>query len=1225
MRRFVLLAIAFVLGLYGVYLAQQVGDLPTQFRDGAFLLILAAALAAWNAAPYPTEWNRTTWSSIARALVGGGIVTALLALVLRAFPLAALPHLAEIVWGVGIAAAFAGILLPPVVTRFAPPAFTWAKGSDGTPIRKATNADEANSLAATRGRFWNIALITLLLAGAALRIWAVTDLPPVCRAAGGIDECGALLYLAPDSSDALPFVSAAVIPLARALSLLGGVVAPLADPLWALRWAAALSSLLMLPLFLLALRPHTSKAGSLLGVALFALSPLFIATATGDPLAAEQSLWLLLAVLGGATSLRSENPRGWAMLALALGLLALTLPAWIAAWTIWLLVAVFIIAIFRLDQWKTAIAVLLGGALAGAAMSSASWEMLTAPFDLATPTDWFSAAGDWLPTAPAGAGWILALAAVGVGGAFRLRRVGALLLVGAAATIWAALRVDAAHAAPLILLLALLAAIAVDQLLRAAQRALKPMILPRAMLALALIALVFLCAANLITTSRGDSLEVSSTDDAAAQVAIGFMRDSRSDPALAQSMWLLAPSLYRHPAFRSSVDTEMAQGRVQPFAAVADLPYTGDTSGGLTYILPASDPLTLETLRAVYPEGRTLPLASADGADLVTIFRVDPALLFDSTGLAQFVYEGSEWGSADEAALSLGVGPLHFEWATTPPRAAPFSVEWDGSLLVPTAGLYAFTVAAPQGSTFSMTLDDRLILDSSLGLTQRTETLPEGALRLRMRYRSGDAPGDLTIAWQPPAQEMTPIPRESLYNPAVPAMGLLGTYTAGSAWDGVVLSQRKDLQIVPDGTLELPWGVVWQGYLAAPRTGEYLIGAVTNGALMLDVDGVRPLTHIPNPADLVAPPVEGSIYLDQGWAPVTIRFAPDATRPNTLPELRLYWQTPGNNPEPLRATYFTPAAGDAEVTRPLPELAPANTQLGNDSFALTADNQLWQVGTIVPPRALPALLMENTGAWGSCGAGDTQFNAAHGIAWDATSGKIYIADTGNQRVAIVDPATGLIDTLPIEGLEEPVDVALTPTGSLLVLDTAAPRLVRVTLASGASQVIPLTDGFYRPRALAVDQSGVIYIADTGGARVAAITADGGVITSIGGPETRLGRGQPAAVGVTPNTLWALAAEAGRLWNLNVMGSLNAIQPVDTINGPHITPVGDAFFLSDPARQQIIWFAPSGEPRGFLGDTGAFDQPTGIAALQQGDQTLLAVMDTARCSLTTWRADTQNLP
>jgi len=1259
MRRLLLLLAAFVIALLALRFGAGLPnggvldgiDAAVRLRDGVIIALVATVLAAWVSAPYPYAWNQTTWTTIARALVGSGITTAIVALGLNFFPIAALPNLSEIVWAVGMIAVFVGIALPATIVRFAPPVFTWAKGRDGAPIRKAVNPHGEPIGALQTGRGWWIALALVIALGAGVRIWYVNTLPPVCLASGARDECGMLLSLVPEA-ERLTSHSVLLYPITRGMIALGGWLgASLAEPLWALRWATALVGILCLPALAFALRPLSGPAGILLGVALFAVHPLFVEL-NSTPLV-ESVFWVLLAVAGSASALRSQNPRGWALTGLALGLLILCLPAWSAVWLLWLVICLLVTVVRRPLQETTApIALMITGIVAGAAISGITISSIIAPFLNEGAGKPFIRLAEWIVTAPTGTMGVLALAAVGIGGATRLSRVGIQLLAMAAIAVVAGYRSDA-QTEWLLVFAALFAAIALDQLVRSAQRAWTPIISPAKWLAAALVLLVGVSGYTLYQHERERSNIAIPVDDQAALATLDFMQLARTDPALDDATWLLAPSLFAHGGIRSATAPELSAGRLLPFAGVADLPFAGSAPGGLVYVLPASDLLTLEILQAVYPEGRTLPLANSEDANAIRVWRVDPAVLFDSTGLAQFVYEGSEFGSADEAALSLGVGPLHFAWGSASPRPTPFSVEWSGSLLARTAGEYEFAVLAPADAVFSMTLDDRLILDTSLGLTTRTELLPEGTHRLEMHYRSGGAPEDLTITWRPPGEEAVPIPREALYNPAIPDMGLLGVYTAGSAWDGTLIAQRKDLQIVPDATLEMPWGVVWQGFLAAPRAGEYLIGAVTNGTLFVDVDGKRLITHTPNPIDVVTPPTEGAIYLEQGWTPVTIRFAPDANKRGIAPEMRLYWQPPGGEPNPLRTTFFTPAGTASETTRDLPMLPAPDSRLGDDTFALSIDSILWAPQVRIPPSNLPLLPFENVERWGFCGVDEGQFSAPHGIAWDAATETIYIADTGNVRVVALNTNTGATQPLPIPGLEEPVDVALTPEGRVLILDTAAPKLALYDPQTGQTEMMPLTDGFYRPRGVAVDGGGIVYIADTGGARIAALTPEGGLLTAFGGTETRLGRGQPAAVATTARALWAVSAEDGRLWQLNTLGSLTAIQPTDTINGPHIatfrpaaaidapgsaaslaatslssTPTNDALarslFVTDPARHMVTWFAESGQPLGALADEGAFDQPTGIAVIQRSDETLLAVMDTARCEVSTWRAVTNNL-
>jgi len=91
---------------------------------------------------------------------------------------------------------------------------------------------------------------------------------------------------------------------------------------------------------------------------------------------------------------------------------------------------------------------------------------------------------------------------------------------------------------------------------------------------------------------------------------------------------------------------------------------------------------------------------------------------------------------------------------------------------------------------------------------------------------------------------------------------------------------------------------------------------------------------------------------------------------------------------------------------------------------------------------------------GASGSGENRFNAPRGIAVD-TSGRLYVADTGNNRILIFSnaaatgpdddprPATTLLNSTGTTRLRAPFSVAVSPiTGEIWVAETGAGRLLR---------------------------------------------------------------------------------------------------------------------------------------------------------------------------------------
>jgi len=143
-----------------------------------------------------------------------------------------------------------------------------------------------------------------------------------------------------------------------------------------------------------------------------------------------------------------------------------------------------------------------------------------------------------------------------------------------------------------------------------------------------------------------------------------------------------------------------------------------------------------------------------------------------------------------------------------------------------------------------------------------------------------------------------------------------------------------------------------------------------------------------------------------------------------------------------------------------------------------------------------------------------------------SSGNIYIADTDNCRIRKVDASTGIITTYGGNGIcgyggdgglatnasfNKPKGLAIDSAGNLYVADTDNNRIRKIDATTGIVTTIAGTgvkgysgDGgpataamLNKPEGLAVSNGGIIYIADTGNNRVRKIDTSG-IITTYAG-------------------------------------------------------------------------------------------------------------------------------
>ncbi|HUE00807.1 MAG TPA: hypothetical protein VMR62_14640 [Bryobacteraceae bacterium] len=290
-------------------------------------------------------------------------------------------------------------------------------------------------------------------------------------------------------------------------------------------------------------------------------------------------------------------------------------------------------------------------------------------------------------------------------------------------------------------------------------------------------------------------------------------------------------------------------------------------------------------------------------------------------------------------------------------------------------------------------------------------------------------------------------------------------------------------------------------------------------------------------------------------------------------------------------------------------MAVLNTPTGlvlNNGSLYIADRGNDRVRAVAPSGTIATVAGNGTASYAGDGlpAASASLNSPTGLAFDP-SGNLYIADTLNSRVRIV-PLTGIIATFAGDGittgyggegdpatltpLNQPAGVAADTSGNVYIADTGHNRVIQVDTAGNIDTVAgngtagAMSGELYNPSGLAVDPGGNLFIADTQNHRIEMLAASGTISTVAGtGSSGFSGDGGPA-----------LSAEL----------SYPSAVAVDADENIYIADTGNNRVRLVTPDGNIATIAGTGVAA-YTGDTGpalqvALFNPGGLAVDSQGD-------------------------
>ena len=236
---------------------------------------------------------------------------------------------------------------------------------------------------------------------------------------------------------------------------------------------------------------------------------------------------------------------------------------------------------------------------------------------------------------------------------------------------------------------------------------------------------------------------------------------------------------------------------------------------------------------------------------------------------------------------------------------------------------------------------------------------------------------------------------------------------------------------------------------------------------------------------------------------------------------------------------------------------------------------------------------------------EVSLNLPHGIAIDI-SGNLYIADTGNKKVRIVEAEARVINIAQSPEVEYPYDVVVDIHSNVYVSDMKKHKVLLIQPGSNPTPYAgngdidyiyteenqyAISASLYSPTFLDVDEESNLYIVDSGHHRIRKVYSDGKTIATIAGDGFQGFSGEnndplfasintPNGIAVEPGGNIILSDSGNHYirkiffkeylgWNVNISDFCNKerIIAVVNMNGRNIARQGDkiAFFIDDVCR------------------------------------------------------------
>ncbi len=212
---------------------------------------------------------------------------------------------------------------------------------------------------------------------------------------------------------------------------------------------------------------------------------------------------------------------------------------------------------------------------------------------------------------------------------------------------------------------------------------------------------------------------------------------------------------------------------------------------------------------------------------------------------------------------------------------------------------------------------------------------------------------------------------------------------------------------------------------------------------------------------------------------------------------------------------------------------------------------------------------------------------------------IYVADTGNNTIQVLNSAGALLRTVGSGIIDYPGGVAVDSTGNIYVADDSNNSIKVFNSTTGV--LVKTIGQLNSPEGVAVDSAGIVYVADSGNNSIKIFNPAGALVQTVGIGQLNFPGGVTAD---SAGNVYVADSGNNRIMKFNSTGFL--MQTIGGFNFPNDVDVTSAgtIYVTDTGNDSIKVLNPDGSLNQSIGTRGAgdgqFDLPMGVAVDSAGN-------------------------